>query len=129
MPIAECIAQAGVRRTLCAVVRYFGGIKLGTGGLLRAYTKAATDALAAAGRCEVALCRIYEVEWEYAVYRKIEKRMPKSMYKRLGLSYGTTVCMTAATTDEATFEADMTALTQGKCTLRPIGEQFVERAL
>ena len=37
---------------LCVVTRYFGGILLGAGGLCRAYTKAAKDALDAAGICK-----------------------------------------------------------------------------
>jgi uncharacterized YigZ family protein len=49
-PIAAAIASAGVTDTVVAVVRYFGGTKLGTGGLVRAYREAADRALAAAGR-------------------------------------------------------------------------------
>ena len=49
-PIAAAIASAGVADVLVAVVRYFGGTKLGTGGLVRAYREAADRALAAAGR-------------------------------------------------------------------------------
>jgi uncharacterized YigZ family protein len=49
-PIAAAIASAGVADVVVAVVRYFGGTKLGTGGLVRAYREAADKALAAAGR-------------------------------------------------------------------------------
>ena len=48
-PIAAAIASAGVGDVVVAVVRYFGGTKLGTGGLVRAYREAADKALAAAG--------------------------------------------------------------------------------
>jgi uncharacterized YigZ family protein len=48
-PIAAAIEAAGLTDTLVAVVRYFGGTKLGTGGLARAYRLAAVRALAAAG--------------------------------------------------------------------------------
>lgn len=48
-PILAAIDAAGVVDTLVVVVRYFGGIKLGTGGLVRSYGDAARQALAAAG--------------------------------------------------------------------------------
>ncbi|HMF10433.1 MAG TPA: YigZ family protein [Thermoanaerobaculia bacterium] len=51
-PILAAIQSAGVTDVLVAVVRYFGGTKLGTGGLARAYREAAARALASAGRSE-----------------------------------------------------------------------------
>jgi uncharacterized YigZ family protein len=47
-PIAVAIASAGVTDVVVAVIRYFGGTKLGTGGLSRAYRRAAEAAIAAA---------------------------------------------------------------------------------
>lgn len=53
IPMLEVFRKAGVGEVVCVVTRYFGGVLLGTGGLLRAYTKAAKDALSAAGIVEV----------------------------------------------------------------------------
>lgn len=47
-PVLECIRHAGVSDVIVVVTRYFGGILLGTGGLVRAYTAAASGALQAA---------------------------------------------------------------------------------
>ncbi len=49
-PVLEAIRGSGLSNAAVVVTRYFGGIKLGTGGLARAYAKAAADALAASGR-------------------------------------------------------------------------------
>ena len=49
IPMLEVFRRAGVTNAVCVVTRYFGGVLLGTGGLLRAYTAAAADALADAG--------------------------------------------------------------------------------
>lgn len=45
MPIMNVLEKEELNNVLCVVVRYFGGIKLGAGGLVRAYTKAVTEAL------------------------------------------------------------------------------------
>lgn len=52
-PILDAIRSAGITNTLVAVARYFGGTKLGTGGLSRAYRLAAAQALALAGKKEM----------------------------------------------------------------------------
>ena len=49
-PVLECIQHAGLSDVIVVVTRYFGGILLGTGGLVRAYTAAASGALQAAQR-------------------------------------------------------------------------------
>lgn len=45
MPILNVIENNDLTNILCVVIRYFGGIKLGAGGLVRAYTKSVTEAL------------------------------------------------------------------------------------
>ncbi len=45
MPILNVLENNNLTNILCVVIRYFGGIKLGAGGLVRAYTKAVTEAL------------------------------------------------------------------------------------
>lgn len=45
LPILNVLEKENLNKVLCVVVRYFGGIKLGAGGLVRAYTKAVTEAL------------------------------------------------------------------------------------
>ena len=52
-PILDAIRRAGITNTLVAIVRYFGGTKLGTGGLSRTYRQAAAEALAKAGKKEL----------------------------------------------------------------------------
>ena len=48
-PMLEVFSRAGITDCVCVVTRYFGGVLLGTGGLVRAYTRSAKDALDAAG--------------------------------------------------------------------------------
>ena len=53
LPILQALRRAGVTNALVVVVRYFGGTRLGKGGLARAYRETARQALAAAGRTEI----------------------------------------------------------------------------
>ena len=48
IPMMEVFHRQGVVNAVCVVTRYFGGVLLGAGGLLRAYTRTAAEALAAA---------------------------------------------------------------------------------
>ena len=57
-PVVQLLTSAGITNTVIVVTRYFGGVKLGTGGLVRAYTSSAKLGLEAAGMCsgEQRLC-------------------------------------------------------------------------
>ena len=57
---------------LCVVTRYFGGILLGAGGLCRAYTKAAKDALDAAGICKMQPWLRQTVSAPYALFERVK---------------------------------------------------------
>lgn len=52
IPMLEVLRKAGVQRVAAVVTRYFGGVKLGAGGLVRAYTNSVAEALHKAGRAE-----------------------------------------------------------------------------
>lgn len=71
MPVLDVIKRQGVTDCLIAVVRYFGGVLLGTGGLVRAYSSAAAEALTDAGTATMKNCRRYTVSCDYSLYGKI----------------------------------------------------------
>lgn len=56
-PIIQAIDSAEVSNVVVVVTRFFGGVKLGVGGLIRAYRQTATEGLAAAGSIEVPILR------------------------------------------------------------------------
>ena len=71
-PILEMLENEGVTDVVCVVTRYFGGILLGTGGLIRAYTKAAKECLLKAGIKKMALCDKVNLTFDYPFLNKIE---------------------------------------------------------
>ena len=128
-PIAECIRTAGLSETMVSVVRYFGGVKLGAGGLVRAYTKAASEVIARAKRVEAANCELVRAEFDYSVWKKIEKRVVQSLYKITALEYNRTVDVTYAAISASDLEEELCSLTQGKCAFKRLGNCRVERDL
>ena len=71
LPTLEVIERAGLKDVICVTTRYFGGTLLGTGGLVRAYTKAAQDAFAAARIVTFAECVDITVSVEYPLYDQL----------------------------------------------------------
>lgn len=71
-PILAAIRQSELTDLVVTVVRYFGGIKLGTGGLSRAYGGAAVQVLAGAPRQEILLGREFELRFPYANRKTVQ---------------------------------------------------------
>ena len=69
-PILNVLEREGVQDVLCIVTRYFGGILLGAGGLCRAYTKAAKDALDAAGISKMQPWVRQQITVPYALFER-----------------------------------------------------------
>ena len=72
-PIVQLLVKEGITNAAVVVTRYFGGIKLGTGGLVRAYTGSAKAALEAAGIAEVGERVIFEIRVAYPYLPKLQK--------------------------------------------------------
>lgn len=72
IPVLEVIKKENLRNVVVVVTRYFGGIKLGAGGLIRAYTKGAKIALEAGNIVEKVLFKIIKGRIDYTLYGKVE---------------------------------------------------------
>ncbi len=71
MPVLDVIRKSGAVDVCVVVTRYFGGILLGTGGLVRAYSEACKLALDAAGLVTMSLCAECELCCSYSLYGKL----------------------------------------------------------
>lgn len=70
-PILNVLEKNNLMNTLCIVVRYFGGIKLGAGGLIRAYGKSARNTLENATLLELEKAKMIELKIKYDELNKI----------------------------------------------------------
>jgi uncharacterized YigZ family protein len=78
MPILNVLKNENISNAVVVVTRYFGGILLGTGGLCRAYSKAARDAVHAANPSEKKSYLMYIVSVEYSLSGRLKNEFKKS---------------------------------------------------
>ena len=71
VPILDVLKKNDIENTICIVVRYFGGIKLGAGGLVRAYSTSASEALKKASFITKKIFKRYELIIDYPTYNQI----------------------------------------------------------
>ncbi len=76
VPVLDAIRKSGVVDAVVVITRYFGGVLLGTGGLVRAYSHSATLALAAAKPVVMRLCTVCTVSCSYGRYGKVGALVP-----------------------------------------------------
>ena len=72
LPMMDAIRKNGVTNLVCIATRYFGGVLLGAGGLVRAYAKTAAESIRAAGRVDMRCCAAYEATVPYPLWGRVE---------------------------------------------------------
>lgn len=115
-PMVQFMVNEGITNTAVIVTRYFGGIKLGTGGLVRAYTQAAQAGLAASGICQVKEMSIYTVKIDYSCLAKLQSSEEKFGYRIKEIQYEDMVKATLLAEPEnlETVKSFVSNLTNGK---------------
>ena len=71
-PIVQMLVSEGITNIAVVITRYFGGVKLGTGGLVRAYTSSAKLAIEAAGIIEIREMENFNVSFDYCYLNKLQ---------------------------------------------------------
>jgi uncharacterized YigZ family protein len=87
VPMLEVLKKRDLKDTVVVVTRYFGGIKLGAGGLIRAYGKAVSEGLNATGIVERKLMRIMRTKIDYTWLGKVENEIRSSHYQLKKIHY------------------------------------------
>jgi uncharacterized YigZ family protein len=87
VPILEVLKKKNLKDTVVVVTRYFGGTKLGAGGLIRAYGKATSEGLNATGIVERKLMRVMHTTIEYTLLGKVENELRSSVYTLKDIHY------------------------------------------
>ena len=99
-PMLGVFEKEGITDLVCVVTRYFGGILLGTGGLLRAYTKGAKDALDAAGVSVVRRWVRQLVPCTYSLYERLKQETERFGAVIEDTEYGADIVLTVLVPEE-----------------------------
>ncbi len=116
MPTLEAIQHAGLEDVAVVVTRYFGGILLGTGGLVRAYTDATKAAIEAADVVTVSVCVDIILEVPYSLYEQLCRIAEAAGAKLAESDFAENVLLTFRMLDgtQAPFLEKLTELTRGQ---------------
>ena len=116
VPILEVLKKKQLKDTVVVITRYFGGIKLGAGGLIRAYGKATSEGLGATGVVERKLMRVIHTTIDYTLLGKVENELRSSSYAIKEIHYLDVVKIEVYVEegDTETFKAWMIELTNGQ---------------
>ena len=123
-PMLEVFSKNGITDVCCTVTRYFGGVLLGPGGLVRAYSSSAKDALQNAGVGEWRYHDILEIQCPYNLFDKIKAEVQRAGGIVDTADYGEKITLRALfERGEATaFSAKLSDLTAGTIIGKIVGE-------
>ncbi len=126
LPMLEVIKREGVSDVCVVVTRYFGGILLGAGGLVRAYGRATKSALDAAGYALFVPYTAFRAQVGYAEHEKIQHELPKYGVFCDKTEYAADVTLYLRTKEEyfERFRAFLSEYTAGRAVVTVIGETY-----
>lgn len=128
-PVLEVLQKERLVDAAVVVTRYFGGVLLGAGGLVRAYSHGAKLALEAACPAQVFLCQDWRVEIEYGLYGKLQYLLPDYHAKVLASDFSQQVTLTVRMRKEQSsrFCAAVQDLTRGQWQPQLVGECYADQ--
>ncbi|MBR4658015.1 MAG: YigZ family protein [Clostridia bacterium] len=126
MPIMDTLIKRDIKDALIVVTRYFGGILLGSGGLVRAYSRSASEALSAAGCGLMSPCRVIEFAVDYPRYGGIEGFVKaNSVVDSIEFLENVRFCVTVPEEKTDGFIRAVIEKTDGRAAPAVTGERFI----
>lgn len=130
-PVLDVILKEGLTDTAIVVTRYFGGTLLGTGGLVRAYGKAAKDGVISAKITEKIYCHEVQISLPYDLLGKIKYIVENDDYIEGGTEYCEKVCVTVFVRFDLIerFLNEIKEATNATVTPEIVGELYVDNLI
>lgn len=126
MPVLEVLRRENTENILCVVTRYFGGILLGAGGLVRAYAKSAKQALDEAGISCMRLWEYIDLPCPYSLYERMKKVIEEFDGQVADTQYGSEILIKCLLPQERTsdFLAKVIDVSCGKLSGTVISQEY-----
>ncbi len=131
VPVLEVIKKEGLTDICVVVTRYFGGILLGAGGLVRAYGKSAKLGIDEAKRIEKIYCKLYLIRCDYSTYGKLEYTINTEGYILKDCAFENDVCMTVGVKpeEENAFLKAVADISGGSAKLSELPGEYITKEL
>ena len=126
MPVLDVIKKNGLTDCCIVVTRYFGGILLGAGGLVRAYSHSAGIAVNAAGIVRMGLCSVMVCVCDYSFYSTLIRLIPDNGGTVENTVFGENVSVSfrIPADREDVLRGQLTELSFGRVTAEKTGEKY-----
>ena len=124
MPVLDIIRKGGITDAAVVVVRYYGGTLLGTGGLVRAYTASAKDAVFSATPIRYRMADLVRLRVSYPDYQKITSILQTVSVTDTAFGEVVTLTVRVESTRSSEVIAALCAQTSGRCDTEVIGKTF-----
>ncbi len=125
-PVLEILEREALTDICVVATRYFGGIMLGAGGLVRAYAHTAKIAVQSAQIMNMAMCSELLLDLDYSLYGNVSYILPKYNIKVSDTDFGETVRLKLIIRKdrEQSFTKELTEITNGRVLPQKTGEKF-----
>ena len=127
LPVLDVLRRQELNNVCCVVTRYFGGILLGTGGLVRAYSKAASIAVDAAGVSIMRLWQRFEIPCPYPLFERVKLEIEAYEGQIIHTEYGAQVDLTVRIPQGRAdaFKARLIDLSSGRLVPADAGTEYL----
>lgn len=127
VPMLESLKKNNMQDIVAVTVRYFGGIKLGAGGLIRAYSKSVSQALSNSIITRKVAMKQFTLTFSYDMIGKLEYYFNEHKIEIINKTYDVDVCFIYRTNQE--IEKDISEITSGKYLPKFIQDEIVEEEI
>ena len=126
MPVLDVLQREGVYNVCCVVTRYFGGTLLGTGGLVRAYSRSAKLALDAAGLSQKRVWERVEIPCPYGLFEQVKNEIAAhdGMIQTTEFGAGVQIGAIFPAAGTEAFLRRLTDLSSGRITAVRAGQEY-----